>query len=638
MKLHFKIDLQEFDNPSLTGEHYIEFINIENHIDWNDEVVQLTDCLSLYIDGSDRELSVFNSHGGGQTITSHFDEVSTNGRYIEFDGEFSTFSGDVIYFITENILQVSAVDGSVLVYLFTQNSENNELNKTLQLVNIIAGKFNSAFNLKNPILDIKYTTSGDVLCNYMYIPSLFRYYYVDSVDIISADYMRYKLKEDVLMSWQSLIRSQDALVTRYELSTDTKLSDVRLPIENVVSVTYTKPTNVSSGSLVNTTFSANPSGSNILVSTIASSDVAVTKTNVSSPLATGLPTINGTISNTEHVYFITKTDYDLLYYANFHDSESAGFVNTILWLPFATKDPFEYQLTTTYISPIHANDKYLFNDEIPSTRWVANDSGHTPDILAYESKLSGAPYIIVADFNFTSASGLSFAGNFLDYEPYSVWEIYIPFVSWQQIAYKDLKDSRILVYYTMDIHTGSATAFIYNVTKQKLLWSGSCQIGIQLPITNSNALEIQKQQQANQLNMIMSLIGSAVSVGAGVFKQNPVAIAGGVITGVKSIASAVNSEMMMIDRAITSFGSSESCVHSPLDVVVRHTYHEQILDSTALTKFKKINGLPYNRYTSLSSLTGYVEIGEIHFNPKNNLIAQDEITEIEQLLKIGVIF
>ena len=152
-------------------------------------------------------------------------------------------------------------------------------------------------------------------------------------------------------------------------------------------------------------------------------------------------------------------------------------------------------------------------------------------------------------------------------------------------------------------------------------------------------MELQKQQQANQLNMIMSLVGSAVSVGVGVAKKSPVAIAGGIMSGAKGIASAVNSEMMMIDRAVTSFGSSDACLHSPLSVVVRCTYHEELLDSTALAKYKHMNGLPFNKYVALSSLTtgNYIEVGTIHFDPMNEIIYQDEISEIVELLQNGVI-
>ena len=631
-----KVDLVKYLAIDTTTTQTIDFsiTNNENFVSTYESAYGLSFTKTSSL--SSTNAVVYAGGGSSTKIGNQVLSLSATNDYIIFDGTFNdTYFDEFMFFVINNVF-ILDVDGKTNLLLFKQNSENDQLSKTLTYVDMIQGKFNHAIGLKNINIDI-YNYQNNF--NYVFIPSLKRYYYVDSIEIISADITRLHLKEDVLMSWKTLILNQSALVTRYQASTETNLSDPRLPIDNIVSVSYVTPSNVSSGSMVNTTLSANPSGNNILVSTLASNDVAVTKTNVSSPTGSALPSIGGIYTNLEHVYFITKAEYDLLYYADYHDSETSSFVNTIMWLPFNPQTPFAYQLNSSYISPIHANDKYLYNDEIPSTRWVTNDSGHTPDILAYESKLGASPYIVIKDFNFTSSSGLSFFGNFLDYEPYSIWEIYIPFVGWQQVAYKDVENSRIIIYYSMDIHTGRATAYIYNVTKSKLIWSGSCEIGIQLAITNSNALELQKQQQANQLNMIMSLVGSAVSVGVGVAKKSPVAIAGGIMSGAKGIASAVNSEMMMIDRAVTSFGSSDACLHSPLSVVVRCTYHEELLDSTALAKYKHMNGLPFNKYVALSSLTtgNYIEVGTIHFDPMNEIIYQDEISEIVELLQNGVI-
>ena len=54
--------------------------------------------------------------------------------------------------------------------------------------------------------------------------------------------------------------------------------------------------------------------------------------------------------------------------------------------------------------------------------------------------------------------------------------------------------------------------------------------------------------------------------------------------------------------------------------------------------YKHMQGYPANIYGTLSSFSGYVEVGEIHFDPMNADIYQDEITEIVELLQKGVIF
>ena len=55
------------------------------------------------------------------------------------------------------------------------------------------------------------------------------------------------------------------------------------------------------------------------------------------------------------------------------------------------------------------------------------------------------------------------------------------------------------------------------------------------------------------------------------------------------------------------------------------------------TVYGKLQGYPANYYTSLSSITGYTEIGDIQFNASNNDIYNVEIDEIIALLKSGVI-
>ena len=156
-----------------------------------------------------------------------------------------------------------------------------------------------------------------------------------------------------------------------------------------------------------------------------------------------------------------------------------------------------------------------------------------------------------------------------------------------------------------------------------------------LPVTNTNSLELQKQQQANSTNMILSMLGSALSIGVGVMAKNPVAIAGGVMGGTKAIAHNVNQNLMMFDKAVTSFGSGDGAIHSPLAVAVRKSYHIAITQTESV--YKHLNGLPYNSYQVISTLSGYIEIGDIHFDAKGYNIYSSEIDEIVALLKNGVI-
>lgn len=220
MKLHFKVDLYNFDDPQLTGNSTAQFENLSDHTDWD---FMETDKISFYINGSTREVVTENTNPPiTETFTSQFSDLSINGRYIEFDGELYSDYELLKYFIDNNIIQVIPNTNETLVYLYTQNSENNALEKDITLVNIITGKFNHSIGVKSLNVDV---VNIDMNFNYVYIPSLNRYYYVDSVEIVSNDVRRLMLKEDVLMSWQSLIKQQSAFVDRQENLYDADIVD-----------------------------------------------------------------------------------------------------------------------------------------------------------------------------------------------------------------------------------------------------------------------------------------------------------------------------------------------------------------------------------------------------------------------------
>lgn len=622
MKLHFKIYLDAFAITTLNNVS-IGFQHIENHVDWDE---QPSDELSLNISGGSKEITFEYLSGVIVTHSSNFEDLSTNGSYIEFDGDFWFGISDLLKFVNNGIIEISPIGDSVLVYLYTQNSENNALTKTLTLVNVLAGKFNSAFNVKNPILDFKYTDGDNVICNYMFIPSLLnRYYFVESVDIISADFIRYKLREDVLMTWKILITQQSALVVRSE-SNDSKnlLIDDRLPLEDRKSHVYY--TNLVHGSLKNVTLNYDlTSDYNFMITSITSVSTNVCN-DVTPPSSSGLPTISSHLTEHDCVRFADKNTIGKLLVACYNDDATASYINSVLWLPFNPISVFDAH--TSASTAIYAGDKALNN----TSQWVSASGTFTP-ATCYYTWMGTSPYLVVADFTFNNAGGINESNTILNNQAY--WEIYVAFVGWVEIPFAKVTNKRILVYYSLDFKTGISTAYIYNYTDKVVIYSTTCTLGIQIDVSTTNRLENTRQKQANDLNMLMSTLTSVASIGVGVATENPVAITGGLLSFGKAVTGYVNARNMIYDRANTSFGTSDGALHSPLDVIVRKTYHAPItIDAST---FAHINGYPTNKYGTLSSFSGHTEVGEIHFDPKNNLISQDEINEIVALLKDGVV-
>lgn len=150
------------------------------------------------------------------------------------DSTYVSFRADMPenYLLNQGVLEAISLgivevlqdedDQYVSCVTYLQNSENDKLDKSLTAVGLMSGIFNQAIGLKNIDLDVKGYSMG---YNYIYIPRVKRYYYVDSVELISADISRLHLKEDVLMSHKDLIRAQTAYIERQENVYDDDLVD-----------------------------------------------------------------------------------------------------------------------------------------------------------------------------------------------------------------------------------------------------------------------------------------------------------------------------------------------------------------------------------------------------------------------------
>ncbi len=125
-----------------------------------------------------------------------------------------------------------------LIYLYSLNSEKNVVNKSLILRGVISGEFRSQINIKTPLLVIQ---KVDVTFNYVYISSLNRYYYVDSVDLLKNT-VTLSLSEDVLMSHKDLILTQTAFIERQESEFSPDVVDNNYILDYEPDITFTELT------------------------------------------------------------------------------------------------------------------------------------------------------------------------------------------------------------------------------------------------------------------------------------------------------------------------------------------------------------------------------------------------------------
>lgn len=553
--------------------------------------------------------------------------LSTTSTYIIIEGTFDKqHIEDLYYLIKGNIIELLEND-EVLLFCYKLNCEHNRVDKTSHItyVKSISGVFNHSIGVKKLSIDLEGFISNQF--NYVYIVNLDRYYFVDSVEIISNDITRLHLSEDVLNTWSNLIGDQNAFISRYENSDQINMVDDRLPMENVKTIELLTDIDYE-GDLVNINFDFNVANNKpVIAITSQSTEVFTGHGKNDAPTGTNLPEIRSTLNDQEYLRFI---DFGHLYefcHAYRSDDATSSFIESVIYFPFDCESVFNLSYTN---GAIYVKDKFIDS----SGDYAPVLSGYTPLLCYYMplAKDGASPYLIIADFTYEVDED-----TFDQHEPYSNYEIYIPFVSWVSIQFKQFVNQHIIVYYAIDFKTGISTAYVYNVDHDYVIWSGTCQLGIKLDMTTTNQIENTKQKQASDLNMILSGIGGMIAMGVGAYTGNPVAFSGGVLSVGKAIASNVNTHNMIFERAQTSIGTSENALYSPNKVVIRKTYNKKIVLDSEDT-YNALNGKPYNNYVeSIGNYTGYIEIPEIHFDPKNSLIYTEEIDEIVSLLKSGVI-
>ena len=575
--------------------------------------------------------------GVGTYTNSQILTISATNDYVIFTAIFDDQAESEFDFLFKAGVFSYDYNGQTTVLLYRLNDERDAVNKNLTYVGYITGKFSAPLGIKNIEIDVvNYDINYSY--NYVYIPSLNRYYYVTNIQLTTKDYTRLQLQEDVLMSWANLIKNQNAYITRYghKPAVNVKLYDERYPFVDIPTATHYSITNVAGSNVVQFKYlmenlpSSTRRAPNVFYHAV--SDVVEFTTaneDISAPSGSGLPNIQSR-RGSNHFRLLELNDYNGLLRACVNNDAPASYIQSLMLLPFDLRDIFS-DASDGY--KVYAGDNMLAGSE-----WLAQSESYGSEV--YGTQNGGFPYIVVADFYFNSNGGIDITANYKDYSPNTVWDIYLPFVGWVRIDPSVMYAKRIMIYYAIDFDTGLSTAYIYNRTDQKIIWSGNCQLGMKLPLAVSNAEELARQKQSTGLNLIMGILASALSIGVGAYSGNAVAVMGGIMGLGKTITSSANAFNQMIEKSQTTFGSSDNALYSPKQVTVRKITHAPLISGdTEEGRYAHLNGYPYKRYALISTLASgnYIEVGEIHFDAKGENIYSAEIDEIVALLKGGVI-
>lgn len=96
-------------------------------------------------------------------------------------------------------------------------------------------------------------------------------------------------------------------------------------------------------------------------------------------------------------------------------------------------------------------------------------------------------YIKILDFGTIELKSENFYNSFLDYEPYSTYNLYLPYCGVVPIAARDVLNQKVKIVCCLDISTGAGKYIILIDGVGKYFYD--CQIGVQIQLTNSNFSE-----------------------------------------------------------------------------------------------------------------------------------------------------
>ena len=203
-------------------------------------------------------------------------------------------------------------------------------------------------------------------------------------------------------------------------------------------------------------------------------------------------------------------------------------------------------------------------------------------------------------------------GAYLDYDPYTKAEIYLPYIGTHALAVDDIMGKAVHVVYHVDILSGACAAYVKCGSSVLYTFIGQCSSSI--PITGND--------WTNVINGVLTAAGAIGSMVATGGASAPLAV--------PALAStAVNGMKPTVEKSGSMSGTGGMLgIQTPYLILTRPR-------QAVPAKQNEFMGYPSFITKKLSNVSGYTEIESVHL--ENISATEQELSEIESLLKGGVI-
>jgi hypothetical protein len=329
-----------------------------------------------------------------------------------------------------------------------------------------------------------------------------------------------------------------------------------------------------------------------------------TDTNDSPGLPDTTPLVGSTWSHGIHVYRVGDTEYNNLLAALWGLGD--GGIGDTLWQRYQNYrcSPLSGILSSHYI-PYHLG---AVPPILPTTQAIRCAGTTIPDTTSW---IVNDCYI--STYTVGTLSVPEYFGSALDYSPYTVMRLFLPFCGWLDVDPDRVVGGSITVKYVTDNITGDCTAFVQCTDRTgsvTSMYTASGNCAVQLPVTGND------QGFGTMLNAASSALMSAAS---------------GNVLGIASSAASLLSARKQMSQAGSYSGTTA--------LTGDHQCRLQIIRPVQSTpKYgQQLRGRPSDIGCLIGDLigTGWSSFDAVHADIEGATV--DECREIERLLHEGVI-
>lgn len=261
------------------------------------------------------------------------------------------------------------------------------------------------------------------------------------------------------------------------------------------------------------------------------------------------------------------------------------------------------------------------NTGLTTTSGVVSVGGVSSDIAAAALTDRGVPY-----FYGGSVMVDNYYNSYLDYEPYTSIDIYIPYIGVRPLNVSQVVGHTLCIGYYIDLNTQQITALIGldgqggNLGQVVTQFVGS--IGIQTPLSGTSAQDMIR----NIVAQTSGLITGVGAIAGGIMGANPALLASGV-------ASTSNALLGGGHTAPSYYGSLSpvSGLYAPQVAYLIINRPRQAMPAEYLTQ----QGFSSNYSGKVSQFSGYLECASVNIASTTTMTAQEQ-QEIINLLTGGI--